>query len=142
MDRSDAIDRAMSLLADIESRHATFVAQFDTPATTRAGTIAHVGNGLQLTCFGVPVACHARPILRDGSVAYEYHFTVDTWRCLDDPLVSFYLTRDGHLESPLPEGSRVCDFNNTHVAERVVDLVANALLRSAYFSARTVDPAR
>ena len=136
MDRSDSIDRALSSLKKIEALHQQFVTQFSNSTTTRAGSIASVNGELQVACFGNNVACKARPILQDESVAYEYHFSVRPDAGDEISLVSAYLTQDGHINAPLVQGSRICDFNNQYIAERVVDLVANAMLRSAFFAPR------
>ena len=126
---------AVSGIEQLESMHQQFMEFVQKLSTIKphVGTLNVSDNNLVVTCLGVPLTVRRKIIAHEGLPSnIEYAFIVPK---NDDDIVVFtmYLEPHGTLfTDPLCE-SRLCDYNNTYLANNVLNAVAIKLLDSEVF---------
>lgn len=125
---------AVSRIEQLESMHEQFMEFVQRLSTKKqdAGTFGVSDNNLVVTCLGVPLTVRRKIIAHEGLLNIEYAFVVPK---NDDDIVVFtmYLEPHGNLFTDPLCKSRLCDYNNTYLANNVLNVVAIELLKSEVF---------
>ena len=128
-------DAVLAVVGDqrrLTERHSAFLAELAKHANRMPeyGAIQVVGSGLSANCYGVQLEVVCRSVAKDGrftAIEYAFFGTLGTDRHL---VYTLYLAPNGMLTSDSALSSKVCDFNNTYLAENVVSGLAAAFLKS------------
>ncbi len=127
---------AISGIEQLNQMHDKFMKFVQTLSTIKphAGTISVSNNDLEASCLGVTLAVKRKIVAMEGLPALvEYSFTIPK-KISDLVVFNLYLGAGGVLYTD-PEGkSRLCDYNNTYLANNLLNAVAIGLLDSEAFS--------
>jgi hypothetical protein len=104
-------------------------------STHFAGALSVADGVLSVDACGHSLMAVPRVVHHGGhDFAVEYTFAYMT-KDVTTPIWRFYLTENGLLVSSLADDtSRLCDFNNQYVVERLLTEVSTAVLKSFLFA--------
>ena len=102
-------------------------------ATHALGTLRVAGGIVSCTCLEVPLEVHGHPV-GDGTGVYSMEYAFRAERLGERVLVAcLYLDANGNLYTDAALTTRLCDCRNPRVAQEILVMLSQALLRSTLF---------
>jgi hypothetical protein len=133
------LEAAAAALEELEQLHREFmvsIANLKEPAVNGAA-FQCIDGELNVTCIGVQLIAHHRPIAREGKLdSLEYTFVANDGT-QEIPIWSMYLPQSRLLYSDSSLASVICDMTNPYLPKRVAPQLASNLLASKLFASRT-----
>lgn len=130
---------AVSGIEQLEQMHESFMNFVHGLSTVKptAGTVSVSNNNLVVNCLGIPLTVKRKIVVKDGLPALvEYAFTYPK-KDTDIVVFATYLGGSGVLFTDPNGGNRLCDYNNTYLANNLLNAIAINLLDSEVFEPST-----
>jgi hypothetical protein len=134
--RDEEVEFLAAQLQKLEEMHVEFLGFVSRLKTKQVngGELDTDGTSLIATCLSIRLTASHRPIARDRELtAIEYPFLTRHGE-RDLPIWRMFLEADYSLYADDKRALRICSFNNDYLANRLIEQIAPALLRSPIFA--------
>ena len=132
-----SLSNARQRMERLDDTHARFRAHLSQNGASQQFPDRLTLENLEIStaAFGMPLRAIPR-IVRNGEREFAVEYTFAHHREEEvTPIWRFYLVEDGYLLADLSKPqSRICDFNNPHIAERLLIPLSLATLASKLFA--------
>jgi len=138
-DENENIQIAVADIEKLDEFHNRFITTIAglTELNTAAGKFGVINGEIHTTCLNIELRVEHKIVVSEGFPKFiEYSFIVPRE---DDDLIVFnmYLSHNGTLCIDHNMETKLCDFNNTYLADIVLNRIARKLLDSDAFAPST-----
>lgn len=130
------ISTAVAGIEQLKDFHSQFIGHIKTSTRTQniTGIFNFDDDEITAICLDTPLSIKHKYVVRNNMpAAIEYSFSANHE---DESLIIFimYLESNGILYTDYETTTKLCDYNNTYVANNILTAVAKKLLTSAIFA--------